>query len=97
LLPDGGVCSSSSSSSNSSGGGGGGGGGGGSGSGSGGVGGTNSVANSLQMAPATVGTFKACANTIFICIFELCLCPLHSGNNNYTNSFSRKSLLLYFF
>ena len=50
--------------------------------GSGGGGGTNSVMSSLQVAPATVGPFMACANTIFISILELRLGPPHSGNNN---------------
>jgi hypothetical protein len=85
LLPDGGGGCSSSSCGGVGGGDGGGG------------GGTNSVMSSLQVAPATVGTFMGCANTIFISILELFLGPPHSGSNNYSNSFLRKSLLLYFF
>ena len=34
---------------------------------------------------------------MFKSILELCLHPLHSSNDNYNYSFSRKSLLLYFF
>lgn len=49
------------------------------------------------VAPATVGTFKEHPIAMFKSILELCLDLLHSGNDNYNNSFSRKSLLLYFF